>query len=166
MGFRGQGRRGQGYCLRMASTLAQGQGRRHDDGWIMRTRRDFVLTRFQADHDHRFAAGVDKMPWRVVNGDVVMVVARRDAVPVAGWPFSFERMQEDRCRADSGEWPNEKSLPKGEGFSRGRRWWAGCLLAVTSPSENRRPRAARIRYRRPCWDRGSRRTAGCCRCRR
>ena len=29
-----------------------------------------------------------------------------------------------------------------------------------------RPRAARTRCRRPCWDRGSRRTAGCCRCRR
>ena len=33
---------------------------------------------FQADHDHRFAAGVDKMPWRVVNGDVEVADARRD----------------------------------------------------------------------------------------
>ncbi|HAQ82338.1 MAG: hypothetical protein CFE30_17560 [Bradyrhizobium sp. PARBB1] len=37
---------------------------------------------------------------------------------------------------------------------------------LTSPSGSRRPRAARTRRHRPCSDRGSRRTAGCCRCRR
>jgi hypothetical protein len=37
-----------------------------------------VRARFQADHDHRFAAGVDKMPWRVVNGDVEVADPRRD----------------------------------------------------------------------------------------
>ncbi|NEU99569.1 hypothetical protein FNJ47_28015 [Bradyrhizobium sp. UFLA 03-164] len=38
--------------------------------------------------------------------------------------------------------------------------------APTSPSGSHPLRAARTRRHRPCSDRGSRRTAGCCRCRR
>ncbi|PDT75937.1 hypothetical protein CO675_17585 [Bradyrhizobium sp. C9] len=37
---------------------------------------------------------------------------------------------------------------------------------LISLSGSRRLRAARIRRHRPCSDRGSRRTANCCRCRR
>ncbi|VIO80265.1 hypothetical protein CI1B_83460 [Bradyrhizobium ivorense] len=81
-------------------------------------------------------------------------IASSDAIRVRG---SF-RESAVTAFAEAAPHPDPLPVKNGERGKREKR--------LTSPSGNRRPRAARTRRHRPCWDRGSRRTANCCRCRR